>query len=318
MSANRAPRLSQLVRAATPDPIEAEKTALKARFVVASAALVAEARCLPDDKEELWEEKVTWMCRWEERTGEVYPIVERGQELGIDTKIDAADGPAIAEADEAYERWVAEEIARGKADEDVWMGEETAQAVGEQDVSVAAPAATEKMSHVEVVARPVRKRSRQTVVESEVEDEPKIVVPSGSILHKVPCVRCLVRNAACTGPVGRTCNGCARMKQRCEKSTKAVGKRAQAGASVAQASRSAKAGPSKRAIDDDEVEVVESHTHAKGKAPVRSRLDAKVAANLSQSLRLLCAEAAESQAAYLRLQVCVDQLAKALEKIGVE
>ncbi|KIN93134.1 hypothetical protein M404DRAFT_36370 [Pisolithus tinctorius Marx 270] len=319
MSANHAPRLSQLVRAATPDPIEAEKTTLKARFVVASAALVAEARCLPDDKEELWEEKVTWMRRWEERTGEVYPIVERGQELGIDTKIDAADGPAIAEADEAYERWVAEEIVRGKANEDVRMGEETVQAVGEQDASVAVLAVTEKMSHVKVVARPVRKRSRQMVVESEVEDEPKIVVPSGSILHKVPCARCLVRNAACTGPVGHTCNGCTRMKQRCEKSTKAAGKRAQASTSVTQASRSTKAGPSKRAIDDDnKVEVVESHTRAKGKAPVRSRLDTKVAADLSQSLRLLCAEAAESQAAYLRLQVRVDQLAEALEKIGVE
>ncbi|KIO11986.1 hypothetical protein M404DRAFT_19802 [Pisolithus tinctorius Marx 270] len=314
MSAGHAPHLSQLVRVATPDLIKAEKTALKARFLVASAALVTEARCLPDDKEELWEEKVTWMRRWEERTGEVYPIVERGQELGIDTKIDTADGPTITEADEAYERWVAEEIAHGKADEDVRMGEETAQAVGEQDASVSVPAATEKMSHVEVVAQLVRK----TVIESEVKDELKIVIPSGSILHKVPCACCLVRNAACMGPVGCTCNGCAWMKQRCEKSMKATGKRAQAGALVAQASRSMKASPSKRAVDDDKVEVVESHMCTKGKAPVRSQLNAKVAANLSQSLRLLCAEAAESQAAYLCLQVHVDQLTEALEKIGVE
>ncbi|KIN93622.1 hypothetical protein M404DRAFT_35934 [Pisolithus tinctorius Marx 270] len=132
MSANCAPRLSQLVCAATPNPIEVEKTTLKVKFV-ASAALVTEARCLLDNKEELWEEKVMWMCRWEERTGEVYPIVEHGQELGINTKIDAADGPAIAEADEAYKRWVAEEIVHGKANEDVWMGKETVQAVGEQD-----------------------------------------------------------------------------------------------------------------------------------------------------------------------------------------
>ncbi|KIO01579.1 hypothetical protein M404DRAFT_28603, partial [Pisolithus tinctorius Marx 270] len=278
-----------------------EKTALKAKFVVASVALVAEARCLPDDKEELWEEKVMWMRRWEERTGEVYPIVKRGQELGIDTKIDTVDGPTIAEADEAYERWVAEEISHGKADEDVWMGKEAAQAVSEQGASVAVPVVTEKMLHVKVVAQPVRKRSWQTIAESEDEDEPKINVPPSSILHKVPCVRCLVRNTACMGPAGRMCNGCARMKQRCKKSTKAVGKRVQAGTSVAQASKTAKAGPSKRTVDDDdndnndEVEVVESHAHAKGKAP-----------------------AAESQAAYLRLQVCVDQLAEALEKIGVE
>ncbi|KIO04646.1 hypothetical protein M404DRAFT_26096 [Pisolithus tinctorius Marx 270] len=87
MSANRAPHLSQLIHTATPDPIEAEKTTLKAKFIIASMALVTEARCLPDDKEELWEEK-----------GEVYPIVKHGQELGIDTKIGTVDGPAITEA----------------------------------------------------------------------------------------------------------------------------------------------------------------------------------------------------------------------------
>ncbi|KIO03684.1 hypothetical protein M404DRAFT_26972 [Pisolithus tinctorius Marx 270] len=304
MSANHAPHLSQLVCAATPNPIKAEKTALKVKFIIASAALVAEARCLPDDKEELWEEK-----------GEVYPIVKCGQELGINTKIDAADGPTIAEADEAYKRWVAEEIACRKADEDVQMGEEAVQAVGEQGVSVVVPVVTEKMSHVEVVAWLVRK----TIAESEDEGEPKINVPPSSILHKVPCTHCLVRNTACTGPAGCTCNGCMQMKQRCKKLTKAAGKRAQAGALVAQASKTAKASPSKRTVDDDdEVEVVKSHTRMKGKAPVHSRLNARVTADLSQSLRLLRAEAVESQATYLHLQVCIDQLTEALEKIGVD
>ncbi|KIN93577.1 hypothetical protein M404DRAFT_35961 [Pisolithus tinctorius Marx 270] len=73
--------------------------------------------------------------------------------------------------------------------------------------------------------------------------------------------------------------------------------------SVTQASKTAKAGPSKRTIDDDnEVEVVKSHTRMKGKAPVHSRLDAKVTADLLQLLRLLRAEAVELQATYLRLQ----------------
>ncbi|KAI6030518.1 hypothetical protein F5J12DRAFT_888324 [Pisolithus orientalis] len=71
------------------------------------------------------------------------------------------------------------------------------------------------------------------------------------------------------------------MKQGCEKSTKAMGKKVQAGASVAQSLKAAKASPSKRAADDndDKVEVVESHAHVK---------------------------------------VHVDQLTEALEKIGVE
>ncbi|KIO13206.1 hypothetical protein M404DRAFT_18699 [Pisolithus tinctorius Marx 270] len=232
MSTNRAPCLSQLVHVATPDLIEAEKASLREKFVAASAALVAEAKCLPGDKEELWEEKVMWMCRWEQRMGEVFPLVEHGQALGIDTKIDMADGPTVAEADEAYERWVSEEIAQGRADEDVRMEEEASQVVEEQGVSLVAPVVMEKMSHIEVVSQPVHKRSQQTIVESEDEDEPKIVIPPGLILHKVPCARCTVKNTACTGPVGHTCNGCAQMKQGCEKSMKAVGKKAQAGASV--------------------------------------------------------------------------------------
>ncbi|KIO00955.1 hypothetical protein M404DRAFT_29157 [Pisolithus tinctorius Marx 270] len=158
MSANCAPHLSQLVHAATPNPVKVEKAALKVRFTTASTALIAEAKCLPDDKAELWEEKVMWMHRWEEKTGEVYPIVEHGQELDINIKIDTADGPMITEADKAYKRWSAEEVAvaacRG-GDEDVQMEEEVAQEAGEQGASVAVPAATEKMSHVEVVAWPV-------------------------------------------------------------------------------------------------------------------------------------------------------------------
>ncbi|KIO04886.1 hypothetical protein M404DRAFT_25971 [Pisolithus tinctorius Marx 270] len=305
MSANCAPRLSQL------------------QIAAASAILVAEARCFPEDREGMQEEKTMWLRRWEEKTATLMPLVERGKELGITVRVDAAEAPILAEADNVYERWTAEEAeVHARAEQDVQMGDENAQETGGPGASITVPAATEKMSHVEVVSRPVRKRLRQTVAESEDEDEPKIVVPPGSILHKVPCMRCTVKKTACIRPIGQTCNGCARMKQGCEKSTMAVGKKAQAGTSVVRASKTAKASSSKRVVDDDdddnEVEVVESHTHAKGKAPVRSWLNAKVAADLSQSLRLLCAEAAESQATYLRLQVRINQLAEALEKIGVE
>ncbi|KIO03929.1 hypothetical protein M404DRAFT_26539 [Pisolithus tinctorius Marx 270] len=243
-------------------------------------ALVTEAKCLLDDKEELWEEKVIWMHRWEQKTGEVFPLVEHRQELGINTKIDAADGPTMAEADEAHERWVAKEIAHGRADKDVQMEEEVTQAVGEQGASLMAPAATEKMSHIKVVSQPVWKQSQQTVVESEDKDEPKIIIPPGLILHQ----------------------------------------ETYSWHEVAWSGKAAKASSTKQAADDDddEVKVVKSHMCMKGKAPVCSQLNAKVMANLSQSLRLLCAEAVESQVAYLCLQVHVNQLTKALEKIGVE
>ncbi|KIO03301.1 hypothetical protein M404DRAFT_27265 [Pisolithus tinctorius Marx 270] len=109
MSANHLPRLSQLIHMATHDLVKVEKAMLREQFVTASTALVTEARCLLDDKE-LWEEKVLWMHWWEKRTGEGFPIVEHGQALGVDMRIDAVDGPIMAEADEAYKRWATEEV----------------------------------------------------------------------------------------------------------------------------------------------------------------------------------------------------------------
>ncbi|KIN94712.1 hypothetical protein M404DRAFT_34758 [Pisolithus tinctorius Marx 270] len=259
MSASCAPRLSQLIHAATPDPIKVEKATLREKFIATSMALVAEAKCLLDDKEELWEEKVMWMCRWEQRMGEVFPLIKHGQELGINTKIGTVDGPAMTEADKAYKRWVATEIACGKADEDVWMEEEVTQAVGEQG-----PSQFESP-----------KQSQQTMAESEDKDEPKIVIPPGSILHKIPCAWCMV-------------------KKGCETSNKSAGKKMLTGMVTVWSAKAAKAGSSKWAAaedDDDKVKVVKSHTHVKGKALVRNWLDAKVH---------------------------MDQLAKALEKIGVE
>ncbi|KIO01184.1 hypothetical protein M404DRAFT_28914 [Pisolithus tinctorius Marx 270] len=214
----------------------------------------------------------------------------------------------MAEANEAYERWVAEETVWEKADEDIWMGEEVTQEAGEQGMSVTMPAVTEKMLHVKVVSQPGLK------------DEPKIIIPPGSILHKVPCMRCMVKNVACTGPVRWMCDGCACIKQGCKKLNKSMGKKVQKGTSTTQSLKAAKASLSKRAADDDndEVQVVKSCACVKGKATVCGGLDSKVTANLSQSLRLLHTEATELHAAYLCLQVCVDQLTEALEKIGVD
>ncbi|KIO11463.1 hypothetical protein M404DRAFT_20142 [Pisolithus tinctorius Marx 270] len=272
-------------------------------------ALVAEAKCLLDDKAELWEEK-----------GEVYPIIECSWELVVDVKIDTADGPAIAEVDKAYERWSVEEVAaaaRGGSDEDVRMEEEVMQEVGEgQGTSAAMPAATERMSHVEVP-----QLAHKTITESDDDGKPKVTVPPGQVLHAVPCVQCTVKGMPCFGPSGKMCDWCVKMKQGCEKSGKGSGKRAQAGASIARATKAPKAGTSKQAHDDDNddvVEVVEGRTCRKGKAPVRGGFDDKTAVDISQALRMVRAEAMAVHAANLHLQVHIKQLSEALAKLGVE
>ncbi|KIO03225.1 hypothetical protein M404DRAFT_27215 [Pisolithus tinctorius Marx 270] len=283
MSANRAPRLSQLVRMPTPDPVEAEKASLREQLAAVSAGLVAEVKCAPDDREDMWEEKMTWLRHWEEKTAVLMPLVERGKALRVSVRVDAEDAPALAEADDWYKRWTVEEAeARAKAEQDVQMGEETAVEVGNEGAGV-------KMSHVEV-PQLARKRSRQTVVESEDEAGRRVVIPPGGSnmrwLHVYEAGMQEVDEGHGKAGAGRRIN--------C---------------------------PSKWAHDDDDndiMEVVESRTRRKGKALVHGGLDGKAAAALSRALTMVRAEAAASHAATMRLQVCVDQLTEALEELGIE
>ncbi|KIO08946.1 hypothetical protein M404DRAFT_22768 [Pisolithus tinctorius Marx 270] len=156
MSANHAPRLSQL-------------------FVAVSAALVTKAKGMVDDREDLWEEKVMWLQQWEKQLGKVFLVVECSREREVDMQIDMADGPVVAEADEAYEQWVEEEIAQLKVDEDMQM-EEASQGIEGQGVSAAVLVVMERMSHVEV-PQPVCKCSQQAVAEGDDDNKPKISIP---------------------------------------------------------------------------------------------------------------------------------------------
>ncbi|KAI6156650.1 hypothetical protein BKA82DRAFT_4009232 [Pisolithus tinctorius] len=164
MSASHAPRLSQLIHAATPDPTEVEKATLQEQIAVVFTSLVAEARCFPEDHEGMEEEKMMWLRCWEEKTmstgadrfllqAALMLLVKCGRELGVMVRVDAADVPILAKVDDIYEWWTAEEAeVHARAEQDVQMGDENAQETRGPGASIAVPAATEKMSHVEVVS----------------------------------------------------------------------------------------------------------------------------------------------------------------------
>ncbi|KIO01412.1 hypothetical protein M404DRAFT_28727 [Pisolithus tinctorius Marx 270] len=161
MSASCAPHLSQLVCMPTPDPVEAERASLREQLATASAGLVAEAKCAPDDWEDMWEEKMMWLRHWEEKMA-----------LGMSMEVDAEDAPMLVEADDLYEWWTMEEAkAHTKAEKDIQMGEETAVEVGNEGAGV-------KMSHVEV-PQLAHKHFWQTIVESEDKAGPKVMILPG-------------------------------------------------------------------------------------------------------------------------------------------
>ncbi|KIO08872.1 hypothetical protein M404DRAFT_22687 [Pisolithus tinctorius Marx 270] len=292
MSANHAPRLSQLIHMPTLDPAEAERASLREQLAAVSAGLVAEAKCAPDNREDMREEKATWLRRWEKTVGGLF-----GKALGVSVQVNTEDAPTLAEANDLYEQWTTEEAeAQTKVEQDIQMGEETAVELGD-DRAV-------RMSHVEVL-QPARKWSRQTIAERDEEPaRPKIHIPAtGMITHKEPCMQCALKRISCTGMLGKTCDGCVKIKQGCEKSSKAAGKKAQVGASVAQSMKAPKASLSKQGHngndDDDIMEVVESRAHSKALTMVR-------------------AEAAALHAATMRLQVHVNQLMEVLKELGIE
>ncbi|KIO01400.1 hypothetical protein M404DRAFT_28695 [Pisolithus tinctorius Marx 270] len=139
MSANHAPCLSNLEQ-----------------LTAASAGLMAEAKCVPDDREDMQEEKMTWLRHWEEKTAVLMPLVEQGKALGVSMWVDAEDAPTLVEADDLYKWWTMEEAeARTKAEQDIQTGEETAVEVGDKGMGV-------KMSHVEV-PQPARKGCKKSM-----------------------------------------------------------------------------------------------------------------------------------------------------------
>ncbi|KIO05523.1 hypothetical protein M404DRAFT_25232 [Pisolithus tinctorius Marx 270] len=202
----------------------------------------------------------------------------------------------LAEADNVYKQWTTEEAeACAKAEQDIHMGEETAEGVGDEGTGV-------KMSHVEV-PQLACKHLQQTIAESEDEAGPRVTIPPGSVLHKVPCARCSVKNAGC------------------KKSMKAAGKWAQASASIARSSKAPKAGPSKWVHDDnndDIVEVVKSRTRRKGKTSGCSAVSNKTVMDLLQALTMVRAKVVAAHTASLQLQVCIEQLAEVLAEHGIE
>ncbi|KAI6157171.1 hypothetical protein BKA82DRAFT_4346259 [Pisolithus tinctorius] len=217
------------------------------------------------------------------------PLVKCGKELSVTVRVDTVDLPILAEVDDVYKQWTVEEAeVCMRAEQDIQMGEENMQEIGDKGTAV-------KMSHVEVP-----QLAHKTVTRSDNELQPKVLVPPGS----------------------KTCDGCAKMKQGCEKSNKeGGGKSAQAGASVACATKAPKAGTSKWAHDDDDndvMEVVEGKTCGKGKAPVHGGFNDKTTLDILQALGMVRAEAVAVHAANLHLQVCVKQLSEALARLGVE
>ncbi|KAI6002353.1 hypothetical protein F5J12DRAFT_894095 [Pisolithus orientalis] len=124
MSANHAPQLSQLVHMPTLDPMEAERASLREQLAAASAGLVAEARCVPDDWEDMWEEKMTQLRCWEEKMAVLMPLVKQGKALRVSVWVDAEDAPALMEANDLYEKWSVEEAEECvRARQDVQMEE---------------------------------------------------------------------------------------------------------------------------------------------------------------------------------------------------
>ncbi|KAI5998423.1 hypothetical protein F5J12DRAFT_895616 [Pisolithus orientalis] len=161
-----------------PDPAEAEKASLKEQNMVALAGLMEEAKYVPNDWEDMQEEKTTWLRHCEEKTAVLMPLVEQGKVLGVSMQVNAEDAPVLAEADDLYKQWTAEEAkACAKAKQDVQMGEEAAVELGD-DSAV-------KMSHVEVL-QPTCKKSQQAIAESDNDERSKASIPPGSVLHAVP------------------------------------------------------------------------------------------------------------------------------------
>ncbi|KAF9243090.1 hypothetical protein BU15DRAFT_59965 [Melanogaster broomeanus] len=106
----------------TPPTIDKEKEELQANFNKSALKLIDTAKCVPDNKEELEEEKQMWMKQWNGLMNHFVDVTGHAKSLGMKLQLSAEAGAAITTANEVFDLWAATELAQQEA---AWVADTT-------------------------------------------------------------------------------------------------------------------------------------------------------------------------------------------------
>ncbi|KAF9240736.1 hypothetical protein BU15DRAFT_73961 [Melanogaster broomeanus] len=200
----------------TPSTIDKEKEELQADFDKSTEKLIDTAKCVPDDKEELEEEKQMWMKQWNRLMDHFVDVTGHAKSHGMKLQLSTEAGAAISMANEVFDQWAATELARTEVAR-----------VAEQTSTRADSPMQEDLVPSTALSKSSRGTSKGSAIMyigkglKDLRDEEaqsiSVAVAQPDDNHPVLCDRCARCKVRCYGTIGKTCDPCMSVKQACSK-----------------------------------------------------------------------------------------------------
>ncbi|KAG1719986.1 hypothetical protein EDB19DRAFT_1779771 [Suillus lakei] len=200
------------------DTLSPEAESLQRGFSNLREKLVAEAKCVPDDREDLILEKEEWCRRWNKISSNIGLIMAAGKDKGIALLLTAEEIVLGKEMAGVHDRFVDEmQIIKDQAARQAEIQE--LQGVG-PDVTMDRDGEEELEDEEEAPPKcPKRVRWKKVLGPEPDADERGVIV-----VHEMKCAQCETRDLECAGPEGQGCLGCQAAKSGCSYSRQAKAK----------------------------------------------------------------------------------------------
>ncbi|KAG1722817.1 hypothetical protein EDB19DRAFT_1766293 [Suillus lakei] len=196
------------------DTLSPEAESLQRGFSDLREKLAAEAKCVPDDREDLILEKEEWCRRWNKISSDIGLIMAASKDKGVTLLLTAEEIALGKEMAGVHDRFVDEmRIIKDQAAHQAEIQE--LQGAG---LDVTMDGDGEEELEDEEEAPPKRPKRVRRKKEPDADERGVIVV------HEMKCAHCETWELECAGPEGQGCLGCRAAKSGCSYSRQAKAK----------------------------------------------------------------------------------------------
>ncbi|KAG1745059.1 uncharacterized protein EDB91DRAFT_1080567 [Suillus paluster] len=193
------------------DPNEDER--IRCEFNAIRERLAGVAKSVPDNKDELLEEKEDWMRVWVDLTTHLEACITVGRGKGIVLAL-SADEVAAGEAGQLmYEHF------RGQVSVLKAAAIRMPEPIQQDTTSVATGMVTKKKLAMEVSIPDMPGVSRTSRSKLPPRMSAKAPINPTHVVHTPPCTQCQGKELVCEGPKGQGCTSCQAAKQSCDYAT---------------------------------------------------------------------------------------------------
>ncbi|KAG0695339.1 hypothetical protein DFH29DRAFT_1005565 [Suillus ampliporus] len=198
-------------------PILSMKDRITADWTFLEEKMMAEAKCIPDDKVELQEEILEWCQRWAALLGDFTSCRVRGEEHDLSLGMSAEATAVGNDANAQFERWECAQVAQEARAKDHTSREVQMAAVSPPRARtksvLTAPSAADDVGDAGSSASKAGRKQMEVSVPPVTGAR---LTKTIHIVHNPPCAR---TGKKCEGEKSRTCGPCGAVRQKCEYSS---------------------------------------------------------------------------------------------------